>query len=98
MPPLVNRAGWYRTRRGLKVWVRPNTTGWFDGLPYAVSREQGGTFQWTVDHNGHAYPSNHKIHQDSQGYWQTDLFTNHPSPCTYDLVEQLSEGGNDGHS
>ena len=87
---LITGRGWYLTRSNQKVWVRDNEIGWLDGLPFAVSKEQGGTFAYTVNKRGLLYPDDHRVYQDTQGYWQPDFFRECRYTCSQDLMERIS--------
>lgn len=51
--------GFYRTRDGRRVQIRPNYEGWHDKLPFVIFNIGG--LQWTVDERGFAYPFDHNF-------------------------------------
>ncbi len=57
---IAPEGGIYRTSDDRCVLVKPNVTGWFDGLAFTVHPKRGIEFHpdpcWTVDERGWAWP------------------------------------------
>lgn len=89
--PLITGSGYYCDRNGNRMWVRPNSEGWLDGLPFLVTKGKHNRPLYTVNEEGLAYPDNHKIFKDTQGYWQPNFWGWPSSSNYYDLIQKVND-------